>query len=167
MIWPGGQEEPAAPARHSPPPPQYPHHRIPPPLIIILSAFNGFESLVKSLYSSFYPELRIGPVKGKTIRLTQQQLNQLRGIDGIAAISLVAEERALLQNGSLQTVVNIKGVDNQYAMVSGLPGNMYRGVFSTGDGQKPGLVMGVGVEQMLGCYWWFLLLITNRRCVDR
>jgi lipoprotein-releasing system permease protein len=25
-------------------------------LIIILSAFNGFESLVKSLYSSFYPE---------------------------------------------------------------------------------------------------------------
>jgi lipoprotein-releasing system permease protein len=39
-------------------------------LIIILSAFNGFESLVKSLYSSFYPELRIGPEKGKTINLT-------------------------------------------------------------------------------------------------
>lgn len=34
-------------------------------LIIILSAFNGFESLVKSLYSSFYPELRIGPEKRK------------------------------------------------------------------------------------------------------
>ena len=119
-------------------------------LIIILSAFNGFESLVKSLYSSFYPELRIGPEKGKTIRLTQQQLNQIRGLAGIASIALVAEERALLQNGSLQTVVNIKGVDKQYPMVSGLPESMYRGEFNTGDGQKPGLVMGVGVEQMLG-----------------
>ena len=34
-------------------------------LIIILSAFNGFESLVKSLYSSFYPDLRVMPAKGK------------------------------------------------------------------------------------------------------
>jgi len=119
-------------------------------LIIILSAFNGFESLVKSLYSSFYPELRIGPEKGKTINLTVEQLNQLRGIPGVTAFTLVAEERALLQNGSLQTVVNIKGVDNQYAQVSGLPNNIYRGKFNTGDDQKPGLVMGVGVEQMLG-----------------
>lgn len=119
-------------------------------LIIILSAFNGFESLVKSLYSSFYPELRIGPEKGKTIQLTEEQLNQLKGISGVSTITLFAEERALLQNGPLQTVVNIKGVDKHYPQVSGLPGSMYRGVFSTGDGQKPGLVMGVGVEQMLG-----------------
>ena len=119
-------------------------------LIIILSAFNGFESLVKSLYSSFYPELRIGPVKGKTIQLTQQQLDQIRGIHGVTNFALVAEERALLQNGSLQTIVNIKGVDKQYALVSGLPSNIYRGSFNTGNDQKPGLVMGVGVEQMLG-----------------
>jgi len=119
-------------------------------LIIILSAFNGFESLVKSLYSSFYPELRIGPVKGKTIQLTQQQLDQIRGIHGVTNFALVAEERALLQNGSLQTIVNIKGVDKQYALVSGLPNNIYRGSFNTGNDQKPGLVMGVGVEQMLG-----------------
>ena len=119
-------------------------------LIIILSAFNGFESLVKSLYSSFDPELRIGPVKGKTIQLTQQQLDQIRGIHGVTNFALVAEERALLQNGSLQTIVNIKGVDKQYALVSGLPSNIYRGSFNTGNDQKPGLVMGVGVEQMLG-----------------
>ena len=28
-------------------------------LIVILSAFNGFESLVKSLYASFYPDIKI------------------------------------------------------------------------------------------------------------
>jgi lipoprotein-releasing system permease protein len=45
-------------------------------LIIILSAFNGFESLVKSLYSSFYPDIRVGPVKGKTLVLTQAEINR-------------------------------------------------------------------------------------------
>lgn len=119
-------------------------------LIIILSAFNGFESLVKSLYSSFYPELKIGPEKGKHIILTAEQLNKLRGIHGVAAITLVVEEKALLQNGSLQAVVSIKGVDTNYAVVSGLPTSMYRGSFTTGDIERPGLVMGVGVEQMLG-----------------
>ncbi len=119
-------------------------------LITILSAFNGFESLVKSLYSSFYPELRIGPSMGKTIVLTQDQLNKLKGISGVSAITLVAEEKALLQNGPLQAVVNIKGVDEKFAAVSGLPNSMYRGEFKMGEAERPGLVMGVGVEQMLG-----------------
>ncbi|MFK9326028.1 hypothetical protein ACJEKX_23830, partial [Escherichia coli] len=34
-------------------------------LIIILSVFNGFESLVKSLYGDFYPSLKIIPATGK------------------------------------------------------------------------------------------------------
>lgn len=34
-------------------------------LVIVLSVFNGFESLVKDLYSSFDAELRIEPAAGK------------------------------------------------------------------------------------------------------
>ena len=60
-------------------------------LIIILSAFNGFESLVKSLYSSFYPDLRISAVKGKTIILTQAQISKIRKISGVDAASMIAE----------------------------------------------------------------------------
>ncbi|HEY2721287.1 MAG TPA: ABC transporter permease, partial [Chitinophagaceae bacterium] len=30
-------------------------------LILVLSVFNGFEGLVKSLYSSFYPDINISP----------------------------------------------------------------------------------------------------------
>ena len=36
-------------------------------LILVLSVFNGFEDLVKSLYSSFYPDLKITPSSGKTL----------------------------------------------------------------------------------------------------
>jgi lipoprotein-releasing system permease protein len=38
-------------------------------LIIILSAFNGFETLVKSLYSSYYADIKIRPTKGTIINV--------------------------------------------------------------------------------------------------
>ena len=118
-------------------------------LIVILSAFNGFESLVKSLYASFYPDIKITAAKGQLITLTQEQLNQLRGISGIETFSLVAEEKALIQNGGLQTVVHIKGVDDNYAGVAGISSHLYRGEYRLGDEDQPGLVFGVGVEQAL------------------
>ena len=43
-------------------------------LIVVLSVFNGFEDLVKSLYSNFYTDIRIVPAKGKTIHLSAEQL---------------------------------------------------------------------------------------------
>jgi lipoprotein-releasing system permease protein len=84
------------------------------------------------------------------ITLTQTQLDQLRGINGIATISLVAEEKALIQNGGLQTVVHIKGVDTNYAQVAGIADHLYRGEYILGNEDQPGLVFGIGVEQALG-----------------
>lgn len=119
-------------------------------LIIILSAFNGFESLVKSLYASYYADLKISPAKGKVIVLSQQQLDKIGNFRGVKNISRSVEEKALLQNESLQTIVSIKGVDSQYKNVAAVHQKMYRGEFNFGTSEKPGLVMGVGVEQALG-----------------
>ena len=119
-------------------------------LIIILSAFNGFESLVKSLYSSYYADIKIRPAKGKVLVLSEAQFHLITNEPGVQAVSLGIEEKALLQNESLQTIVNLKGVDSQYAKVSGVSGQLYRGNFNTGTSEKPGLVLGVGVEQALG-----------------
>ena len=38
--------------------------------VLVLSVFNGFEDLVKSLYSNFYSDVRVIASKGKTITLT-------------------------------------------------------------------------------------------------
>lgn len=119
-------------------------------LIIILSAFNGFESLVKSLYSSFYPDLRIGPAKGKTLMLSQEQISNLRKYGGIKSLTRIAEEKALLQNGDFQAVVFVKGVDQHYGEVSGVPQKMIRGSFNLGDLESPRMVMGVGIENAIG-----------------
>ena len=65
-------------------------------LILVLSVFNGFEGLVKSLYSTFYPDLKVLPASGKLITLNEQQLQQLRGLTGIRNFSLVVEEKSVV-----------------------------------------------------------------------
>ncbi len=119
-------------------------------LLIVLSAFNGFESLVQSLYGAFYPDIKVSAVRGKTIQLTQEQLNEIRSLSGIASVSLVAEEKALVQNGDMQTIVTIKGVDSSFAEVNDVSAYVYRGAYELGTDERPGLVMGIGIEQALG-----------------
>jgi len=119
-------------------------------LIIILSAFNGFESLVKSLYSSFYTDIRVEPVSGKAIRLSPDQIAALRKIPGLKEVTLIAEDKALLQNGEMQTVVYVKGVDEHYGNVAGVPTKMIRGNFDLGNAESPRLVLGVGIENAIG-----------------
>ncbi len=119
-------------------------------LIIVLSVFNGFEDLVKGLYADFYADIKISPVKGKTITLTPQQINQLKAVNYVDQLSLVAEEKALLVNGENQAIVYVKGVDNNYIHTSNIAAHIARGSFALGNIQNPKLVVGAGVENAAG-----------------
>ena len=118
--------------------------------VLVLSVFNGFEDLVKSLYSNFYSDVKVVPAKVKTFTLTQQQLHKIHSMPGIKGSSLNIEEKALLQNQELQTVVLLKGVDTNYYRVSGVPQKMYDGIFNTGTVDNPKLILGAGIENALG-----------------
>ena len=115
-------------------------------LILVLSVFNGFEDLVKGLYSSFYPDLKIAPAYGKQITLTEAQLQNLRSQKGVKAISLVAEERAFLKNGESQSMISLKGVDSLYGDVTSVPKHIVAGEFNVGTEERPLLVLGAGIE---------------------
>lgn len=115
-------------------------------LLVLWSAFNGFEDLVKSLYATFYTDLKITAVSGKTIQLSPQQIARLRETPNIQELSLTAEEKALLQNQDFQAIIEIKGVDSNYTRVTTVEQSLVRGKFSLGDAQYPGAVMGVGIE---------------------
>jgi lipoprotein-releasing system permease protein len=119
-------------------------------LIILLSVFNGFEDLVKSLYADFYTDLRVSPVKGKVLQLTNEQRQKIAAWPGISAVSLTLEEKALLQNGDNPALVVVKGVDENYQKVNNVAGRLVRGKFLLGDADKPAMVMGAGVENALG-----------------
>lgn len=114
--------------------------------VVLLSVFNGFEGLVKSLYSSFYAELRVGSETGKLIQVTDSQFNRLRALPGIRAYSAIVEEKALLQNGDLRTIVFLKGVEKSYEAVTAVSRNMIRGDYQLGSEDQPGIVLGGGIE---------------------
>jgi len=118
-------------------------------LILVLSVFNGFEDLVKSLYSSFYTDLKISAQTGKTINLSNEQLKQLSSIQAIRSYSLVVEDKALLQNGEPLTIVNLKGVDSNYINVTNIQQKVVKGKFDIGTEDRPSVVLGVGIENAL------------------
>jgi len=119
-------------------------------LILVLSVFNGFEGLVKSLYSSFYTDLKISPSSGKVITLTQDQIQKLKGITSIKNFSLEVEEKALLQNGDYQSIVYLKGVDDNYRYITGVASNLINGEYNLGNEESPRLILGAGVEDAIG-----------------
>lgn len=120
--------------------------------LVGMSAFNGLEDLVKSLYSNFYTDIRISASAGKTIIFNSQQVHDLKMLSGVKNISLIVEEKALIQNGDLQTVVFLKGVDENYPGVSGVPGKIVRGEFHTGTADSPLLILGSGIENAIGVF---------------
>lgn len=117
--------------------------------IILLSVFNGFEGLVKSLYSTFYTDFKISPKDGKTLVVSKEQLSQLRGLKNIKGWSLEVEEKTLLQNGEIQTIVYLKGVDSGYTTITSVAEKLIRGKFELGTADKALIVLGSGIENAL------------------
>lgn len=118
--------------------------------LLVLSVFNGFEGLVKSLYTSFYTDLRIAPARGKTILINADDWKKLQAVPGIASLSGIVEEKALLRNGEYQTVIQLFGVDEKYVAVSGLEKKIIRGTYDIGESMEPRLVVGAGIQHAAG-----------------
>ena len=83
-------------------------------LIIVLSVFNGFETVVKSLFSVFDPDVEISLVQGKTFHNCEINVDSIRAIPGVISYTEVVEENALLHYKKQQFLATIKGVDSLY-----------------------------------------------------
>lgn len=118
--------------------------------VLVLSVFNGFESLVKSMYSSFYTDLKLVPVKGKTLHLSPGQLASIKAQPYIGQLSTIVEETALMQYDEQQTTIKLKGVDRSYPQVSGVAEKTNRGQFHIGNTSEPEMVIGAGVQYSSG-----------------
>ena len=120
-------------------------------LIIVLSVFNGLETLVRSIFNTFDPDLKVMPVEGKTFIPDTAKLTLLSNINGVACYSLCVEENALLRYGDKQYVAAIRGVDSNYAQVTGIDSSMWDGEFILrSDKGRPYAIPGIGVANFLG-----------------
>ncbi len=120
-------------------------------LIIILSVFNGLERMVSAIFNTFDPDVKITAAEGKTFIADTSRLKLLARVEGLSCYSLTIEENALLKYGDRQYIATIKGVDDNYAMVSNIDSSMWEGEFILkSDKGRPYAIPGLGVAQYLG-----------------
>ena len=116
-------------------------------LIIVLSVYNGIGELTKSLFNTFDPELIIEPAEGKTFHATDIDLT---GIEGIATVSQIASESAWITYGDRQAIVTLRGVDSNYAAVTGIDTLLHDGSYLLNSELIHGLVVGGEIYYRLG-----------------
>jgi lipoprotein-releasing system permease protein len=113
-------------------------------LVIIMSAMNGLTSIVANLYHAIEPDLKITAVNSKYISKKNAITSKLKTIEGIQLISYSLEENALIKLDDNQTVITVKGVDEEFKNVTHFDtvvtegkyrlahNNQYYGVFGRG-----------------------------------
>ena len=103
-------------------------------LVCVLSVFNGFESLISNMFSSFDPDLKITLTHGKTFDVNSKEFNELRKLKSVAVFTEIIEENALLRFKDKQMPATIKGVDKNFVKMTRIDSIMYDGKFQLFDG---------------------------------
>jgi len=119
-------------------------------LVIVLSVFNGFDTLVKSLYNAFDPDIQISSMEEKTFTPDQHTTQAILSIPGVSAVSEVLEDNVLLLYNDRQHIATVKGVDENFTDVSGLDSMIFDGEMKLKDHNRPYVVVGQGVAYSLG-----------------
>ena len=83
-------------------------------LVIVLSVFNGMEELNREIFKSFESDMTIAPRQGKRFLASPELLSRLRQTPGVSLLTAVAQDNALAKYADRQTVVRLKGVDDNY-----------------------------------------------------
>ncbi|QCR23954.1 FtsX-like permease family protein [Pontibacter sp. SGAir0037] len=96
-------------------------------LIIVLSVFNGLEDLIRTIYSSFDPDLKITAVEGKSFETDTEFMNRIRRTPGVAVVSEIIEDNALLRYNDRQMVVKVKGVSENFFQQNDIDSSIVEG----------------------------------------
>lgn len=119
-------------------------------LVIVLSAFNGMQSLIRTMYHIFDADIKIVRTVGKSFELSEDSLKLISQLDTSAVLSLVKEDNALALYRDMQMVVRIKGVSRDFLKNQRLSKAMVDGRLAFQVGKAPAAVVGYGIQMSLG-----------------
>ncbi|MDO8930219.1 MAG: FtsX-like permease family protein [Bacteroidota bacterium] len=119
-------------------------------LVVILSVFNGLDTTIKSLFSSFDPDIKISASIGKSFDMKDGNFYAISQLPEVASVTPVIEEDALLRYGERQYFATVKGVPVEYSQTPGLDSSFITvGKFILEADQIPFAVVGQGVAYFL------------------
>ncbi|GAA4310524.1 ABC transporter permease [Pontixanthobacter gangjinensis] len=116
-------------------------------LFIVLSGFSGLRDFSLSFSNEFDPDLKAIPAQGKVLNISEDQLESLQQIEGIAEFSKIVEERVILSYKSKTNPAYIKGVDENYRLVNKIDSAVVFGTWLTKS--EPQVVIGNGLSRLL------------------
>lgn len=89
-------------------------------LIVVLSVYNGIGDVTKGLFNTFDPELVIEPAEGRTFHTGDIDMGALLRTEGVERVSRIVTETAWVTYGQNQAIVKLRGVDTNYAALTGI-----------------------------------------------
>lgn len=116
-------------------------------LFIVLAGFAGLKHFTLSFSSTFDPDLKILPAKGKYLSLTAQDTLKLQQISQVAHFTKVLEEQVFLTHNQKNHIAYIKGVDEQYPKVNEIDSIIVLGNWEL---TPPSVVVGGTIFNKLG-----------------
>lgn len=83
-------------------------------MVVVMSVFNGFGDLIATFFTAFDPQIEVVPTTGKTVAADDPVLMDIRKIGEVEDVTECVEAQALAIYGDRQSMVNIKGVDDNF-----------------------------------------------------
>jgi lipoprotein-releasing system permease protein len=87
-------------------------------MVCIMSVFNGFHDVIEGLYTTFDPEIKVIPKRGKMVASNDSVLQAICNHENVAAATHVLQDHALILFSGHPLLVEIKGVDNNFSKTS-------------------------------------------------
>ena len=125
-------------------------------LVVVLSVYNGFEGLVKGIYSTYEADLVIEPARGKFFTPEGEGFDAVLGDPRVESVSEVLEENVFLTYAGRQSVAVLKGVDSVYLSKPHLDESVVEGEFALKVKGVDHAVVGRGLARELGLRPHFL-----------
>lgn len=119
-------------------------------LVTVMSVFNGFESLVQSLYTAFDPDLKVEAKYGKVFHADSIPFHEISQLEGVDQVARVLEENVVLRYDERQAIATMKGVSANYVYVTQLDSMVYEGQLLLESGDQNYVVAGLGIAARLG-----------------
>ncbi len=118
-------------------------------MIIVLSAFNGFENLLVSIFHHQDPDLKVEKKEGKFFELSPGMKQNLSRVPGVAGVFEVMKDKAALQYDEGQMVVEVVGTEPASARFSRLDSMVKQGKNTLMEGTEPRALISVGIRNAL------------------
>lgn len=120
-------------------------------MVCTLSVFNGFQDLVATMFTAFDPEIKITAANGKVFDSQDERIQLLRELPAIEVFSESLEDNAMVQYKGRQTMVVIKGIEENFNQLTAIDSILYgRGEWILRDEVVDYAVPGIELVSVLG-----------------